>query len=372
MSYVAERSTIAVNGANVELEAFPVEYAEVYGVPFSFIPCAGTTTTPRTGPEIKRVRALEERKECEITFPRLTGYRYELPAERLSAKFSEESRLALSTADVPTSVENAPIIGESSIHTLDDLKNRREQEVAFLLAKLVLERYFRDDEGSVKQWLFPQLLEISRSWLDECLTCKDNTFPQLLLLIAFAHSAAEKIYRAIVAADSGEKVLKPIFSPYDTLASTCHVDFNTTKGTYATKPDKCHVSHVVLDSDWEAKMAQSLEDMGEVAHYVKNQSLGFAIPYALNGEERNYYPDYLVRIKDGRDDYLNLIVEVTGEKKKDKEAKVATARTLWVPAVNNNGDYGRWAFLEVRDPWNAMNAIRNYIFQLHTDGAEPC
>ena len=330
-------------------------------MPFSFIPCAGTTTSPPPGPEIKRVRALEERNECEITFPRLTGYRYELPAERLSAKFTDDSRHALSTADIPTSVENAPIIGESSIHTLDDLKKHREQEVVFLLSKLVLERYFRDDEGGVKQWLFPQLLNISRRWRDECLTCKDNTFPQLLLLIASAHTVAEKIYRAIVEADSGEKVLKPIFSPYDTLGSTCHVDFNTTKGTYVTKPDKCHVSHVVLDSDWEAKMAQSLEDMGEVAHYVKNQSLGFAIPYALNGEERNYYPDYIVRIKDGREDYLNLIVEVTGEKKKDKEAKVATARTLWVPALNNYEDYGRWAFLEIRDPWNAMNAIRESL-----------
>jgi type III restriction enzyme len=101
--------------------------------------------------------------------------------------------------------------------------------------------------------------------------------------------------------------------------------------------------------------------MGEVAHYVKNQGLGLAIPYTLNNEERNYYPDYIVRIKDSGDDYLNLILEVSGEKKKDKEAKVATARTLWVPAVNNSGNYGRWAFLEINDPWNAMNAIREFL-----------
>jgi hypothetical protein len=49
------------------------------------------------------------------------------------------------------------------------------------------------------------------------------------------------------------------------------------------------------------------------------------------------------------------------EKKNNMEAKVATARTLWVPAVNNNSDYGRWAFLEIRDPWNAMNAIREIL-----------
>ena len=44
--------------------------------------------------------------------------------------------------------------------------------------------------------------------------------------------------------------------------------------------------------------------------------------------------------------------------KKDKAAKVATAHTLWVPAINNHGGFGRWAFIEISDPWNAKNLIR--------------
>ena len=49
----------------------------------------------------------------------------------------------------------------------------------------------------------------------------------------------------------------------------------------------------------------------------------------------------------GADDLLNLILEVSGQKKKEKEAKVRTAKTLWVPAVNNLGTFGRWEFLEI-------------------------
>jgi type III restriction enzyme len=96
---------------------------------------------------------------------------------------------------------------------------------------------------------------------------------------------------------------------------------------------------------------------------VKNQNLGFTIPYSLDGQERSYVPDFIVRIDDGHgvDDPLNLIVEVTGEKKKDKEAKAATARALWVPAVNNHGGFGRWAFVEVTDPWDAKGVIRRAI-----------
>jgi hypothetical protein len=35
-----------------------------------------------------------------------------------------------------------------------------------------------------------------------------------------------------------------------------------------------------------------------------------------------------------------------------RTAKVATARNLWVPAVNNHGGFGRWAFVEATDPWD--------------------
>ena len=160
----------------------------------------GSNPKPKPGPMPTRVRALESRIACEITFPRLLGYRYDIAGERLTATFTAESHLALSTADIPTRTENAPIVGESSIHTLDDLKRRRPNEVAFLLAKLVLEKYFRDDDGNDKPWLFPQLLAITKRWLAECVTLKDHTFPQLLLLIEFAHDAADRIYKAIVAA----------------------------------------------------------------------------------------------------------------------------------------------------------------------------
>lgn len=375
---VVGRGLRRMNYTTNERGMFDPQYAEVYGVPFSFIPCSGSAKEPKPGPMPTRVRALEDRRSCEITFPRLVGYRYDLPSEKLSARFSEESRLSLSTADIPTKVQVDPIVGESSIHTLDDLKRRREQEVAFLLAKLVLEHYFRDDEGNGKPWLFPQILRISKRWLSECVTLKDNTFPQLLLLIEFAHDAADRIYKSIVASEEGEKAIKPILKPYDTLGSTRNVDFDTIRPVYPTDPTKCHISHVVADTaSWEQKMATALEEMDEVISYVKNHNLGFAIPYTMNGEERNYYPDFLARIKfpsppsplagEGKGEgEINLIIEVTGENKKDKAAKVSTASTLWVPAVNNHGGLGRWAFLDIRDPWDAQSAIRNYLQSLKT------
>ena len=77
---------------------------------------------------------------------------------------------------------------------MNELRSRREQEVAFLLAKLTLEKYFRGDgiqktnkpkehifDADVQAWLFPQVLRISKEWMQQCVTYKGNTYPQLLL-----------------------------------------------------------------------------------------------------------------------------------------------------------------------------------------------
>ena len=68
----------------------------------------------------------------------------------------------------------------------------------------------------------------------------------------------------------------------------------------------------------------------------------------------------------GSENPLQLILEVTGEKRKDKAAKISAAQTLWVLAVNNCRDFGRWAILEINDPWNSQHLIREFLKQSAT------
>lgn len=334
---------------------FEPEYAEVYGVPFSFIPAAGDAKPPAPPRPMTRVRALEDRAGLEITFPRVRAYRFEVSSKSLDASFSPQSELTLSTADVPSETEVHPVIGEIATHTLDDLRSHREQEVVFRLAKSLAEEHWPD-----QPWAFPQLIRIVRDWTRECLVLKDNTFHQMLLLHGPADKAVEKIQMAIVRAAEGERTLIPVLAPYDPTGSTAAVDFDTAKPCIPTDRERCHVSHVVCDTEsWEQKMAQVIEKMSEVIAYVKNEGLGFEIPYLHEGRQRSYVPDFIVRANDGHGeaDPLNLIIEVTGQEYEAKGAKVETARNLWVPAVNHVGEYGRWAFLEVRDPWAAQGPI---------------
>ena len=69
-----------------------------------------------------------------------------------------------------------------------------------------------------------------------------------------------------------------------------------------------------------------------------------------------------MRIDDGHGaDLLNLVVEISGQELKQKEAKAETARKLWTPAEDALGVDGRWAFLEIDNPWNAKTAIRQFL-----------
>ena len=115
--------------------------------------------------------------------------------------------------------------------------------------------------------------------------------------------------------------------PYDPVGSTAYVDFDTTKDTFATRPDLCHCRTSSATADGKPSSPTKLEHYPQVRAYVKNQGLGFSIPYTIDGQQRSYVPDFIVRIDDGygADDLLNLVVEVSGAGRRDKERKVATA-----------------------------------------------
>ena len=343
------RRSYAVN----EQGFFEPEYAEVYGVPFSFLPASGSTPDPKPRPPLTRVRADPARVGAEISFPRLIGYRVEMPDGPILADFGPESCLVLSKADLPSWVDVSGVVGEAHRDTLDSLRAAREQQVAYKLTGVVLDRFFRDPSGNDRPWLFPQVLDLVREWLGSCVDYHDDTFPGLLLLPETLQRAAEKLNAGWLAApQSRAQHVLPILRPYDAVGSSAGVDFDTSRPTYATDPARCHVTHVVLDSGWERAVAQALEELPEVAAYVKNDHLGFTIPYTHAGQTRQYVPDFLVRLAGSGEVARTLILEVSGGRKAagPTEEKARTARELWVPAVNGHGAFGRWGYLEVKDP----------------------
>ena len=376
-SHAVEETIIDINGKQIELETFPPEYAEVYGVPFSFIPATGSGKAIRPRP-VTLVEALSERKAtCEIQFPIVMGYRLQLPSDKLDAIFTEDSYYELSSAEIPSRVEIEGITGKMQEVELPYFNKFRKQETEYSLANVVMNSYLHDEDKKVRSWLFPQVLHITRHWMHECVTYKDNMYPQYFHIGELARKAARKIYQSILDAENQSsdsedrtefKTPLPIFSSNNHTGSTEDVSFETTQPTWETRADKCHISHVVADTDsWEQKAAQAFEQMDEVVSYVKNHNLGFTIPYTdHNGTSRQYVPDFIVRIRkekenDSNCDILHLIIETSGIATEDKKQKSSTVKNMWIPSVNNHGKFGEWAFLEIWDPWDIQNTIRKFM-----------
>jgi type III restriction enzyme len=333
---------------------FNVEYADVLGIPFDFNaePVVAPPQKPRETVRVHAVRP--DRDALEIRFPRVQGYRIELPEERITATFDADSTLTLTPELVgATETRNSGIIGEPVDLTLAHTADVRPSQVVYELTSHLVLHKWRDPGEAPRLHLFGQLKRIVKQWLDEGhLVCKGGTYPAQLKYKALADLACERITAGIVRAELAKaRPIQAVLDPYNPTGSTRHVAFNTTKTErYATEAHLCHVNWVVLDSDWEAEFCRVAEKHPRVRSYVKNHNLGLEVPYRFQAEMRKYRPDFIVCIDDGHgDDVLNLVVEIKGYRGEDAKEKKSTMDNYWVPGVNRLGSHGRWAFAEFTD-----------------------
>jgi type III restriction enzyme len=332
---------------------FNVEYADILGIPFDFAakPVIAPPQPPRETIHVKAVRP--ERDNLEIIFPRVEGYRVELPEERLTAVFDDDSMMIL-TPDLvgPSITKNAGIIGEDIDLNLKHLKDVRQSTLIFNLTRRLLYTKWRDPGEEPKLHLFGQLKRITKQWLDNCLICKGDTYPAQLMYQELADMACQRITAGITAAMVGKRPIKAMLGAYNPIGSTRYVKFNTSKrNRWETDARRCHINWIILDSDWEAEFCRVAESHPKVKAYVKNHNLGLEVPYRYGSQTRRYIPDFIVKVDDGygENDLLNLIVEIKGYRGEDAKEKKATMDTYWIPGINHLGNYGRWAFAEFTD-----------------------
>ena len=260
---------------------FDVEYADVLGIPFDFTakPVIAPQKQPRETVQVRAVRP--ERDALEICFPRVAGYRVELPEERLEAEFNRDSVLEL-TPDLvgPSITRNQGIIGEGVDLNLVHTNDLRTSTLLFHLTQRLLYTKFRDPGEEPKLYLFGQLKRIARQWLDGYLDCKGGMYPAQLMYQELADTACERIFAAITREGIDSRPVKAVLDPYNPVGSTAHVNFNTTKASrWEADSRRCHINWLVLDSDWEGEFCRVAESHPHVKAYVKNHNLGLEVPY---------------------------------------------------------------------------------------------
>lgn len=344
----------------IVIEKFPPEYAHIIGVPFKMFK-GGKSEPPPPPVDITHIAAIAARQEdMEISFPNVVGYRVENVDDEIQYDFSTIENYEI--FGMPTVTEMAsPISPDKEILQVKSVLEKRDQELIFLITKELIKYHFSDEEGNPRFQKFTTLKNIVTQWYNEKVIVL-NLEPQYKKLLYFEEpkKIVGHIARGINPQLNTTEHIRPVFNYYNKFSSTKYVNGNTVKDVYWTQ--KSHVNAVVMDSDWEGICAKTLEEIETVECYVKNQFLGFAIPYTKDGKDKQYFPDFIVRVKSNHQPLKTkyLIIEISGMSN-DKAEKKWFVENRWIPAVNalkEKYEYPEWHFIEI------ANDIRNIKNQL--------
>lgn len=344
---------------------FAPEYAHVIGVPFNFFR-GGVTVSPNPPKPGTIIKTLKERSKFIIHFPNVKGYRIESENDELAVDFSHVESYKIDGTRIPKKTELEMPFGDE-VRTLEitQAKNVRRQELEYTITKYMMQHFYTDYTTNRKFQYFPRILEIVRLWLDTKVVCLGDAFTNMLIYYD-VKSICNHIIRGINPQKKDSTNVIPIMHSYSPVKSTEFVHGSTTREVYKTR--KSHVNYVVADTDtWEQIAAKTLEEMPEVLAYVKNAFLGFTIPYIKeDNSEGLYYPDFIARIKTKKQGVVNLIIEVTGYQREDKEKKKYFTNQRWIPAVNSiRGKYpeikDKWDFVEITDIKTIKNVLTEYV-----------
>lgn len=345
----------------VVIEKFPPEYAHIIGVPFKMFK-GGKTEPPPPPVDLTHIAPISARQEeMEITFPNVVGYRVENLDGEIKHDFSNIENYEIDGSKFPTeTIMASPISPNEEKLEVKSVLEKRDQELLFLITKELIKYHFSDDEGNPRFQQFNKLKSIVQEWYNEKVLLLNIADPRYKRLLYFEEpkKVVDHIARGINPQHNTSEFIRPVFNYYNNFSSTKYVNGNTVKDVYPT--EKSHINYVVMDSDWEGICAKTLEEIETVECYVKNHFLGFAIPYTKDGKDKQYFTDFIARVRSKDGTIKNLMIEISGMSK-DKAEKKWFVENRWIPAVNalkEKYEYPEWHFIEV------ANDIRNIKNQL--------
>ena len=339
---------------NKDTGFFDAEYVNIFGVPFTFLPHEEQDGPPP--PSVKAKTLIEPAKEnekYEIQWPNVIRIDHVYTPE-LKINFSKVKTLEINAYNTPTLAEIAPIIdGKPDVTKIAEIKieelgeRYRYQKIIFETARDLFDQMQHEWKGD-KSYLISQLVRITEKFINsDIIKINPPLFFQeelkrRVLLAMNMTSIVNHIQHQIRYENT--QSLTPVFDPDKPIRSTSDM-----RQWYTSKPcertNKSHINFCVYDSTWEASEAFQLDHNQNVAAWVKNDHIGFEIPYMYQGIIHKYRPDFIIKLIDG----TYLIIEVKGQDTEQDKVK-RDFLDEWIHAINDFSSFGKWSWDVVTDP----------------------
>ena len=347
---------------NPETGLFSPEYVNVFGVPFTFLPHEGGdgTPPPPTSP-ITTIESDPEKIEHRISWPNIERIDVDFPP-KLSVDWDKIKPLELRSDGVSTTVGMAQVIaGKPRVDQMSEIdlyklnKEIRLQRITFIAAKDVYDSMLPSWKGN-KEFLLLQVVRLVEGFVHSdkinVTDVADDELRAKMTIMFNMQKIVSHVCKAITNSNVTRRQIylnsnKPIKSTFDM------------RPWHTKKPAeyvvKSHINMAVYDKGWEMSAGQELERNKNVISWAKNDHLGFVIKYLYNGIIHDYWPDFLVRLKNN----VTLVLEIKGiddEQNKEKRRYLEE----WVDVVNEDGGYGTWTWDVAFHPTEVRGIINKH------------
>ncbi len=326
------------------------EYVNVFGVPFSFLPCEATENNPPPLPPKTRIEPVAEKQQYALSWPNVVRidreYRYALKLDWSRLTSIPLDRYNITEAEMGDVIAGRPHPGLRTILDMERLaKEVRMQTFAFEIAAEIY-------NSKQSQWHGSEVLFIAQlvgfveqflrsDKLTDTISLGDEKKRRVFIILNM-RKIINHLWSFISVQNT--KVLTPVFSTEQPVRSTADA-----RPWFTKKPcewtHKSHINLCVYDSGWEATEAFKLDRSEKVQAFVKNDHIGFFVLYTHKGVVRKYYPDFIIRLSNGK----HLILEVKGQDDEQSHTK-RLSLDEWVQAVNAHGGFGEWRHAVSRHP----------------------
>ncbi len=328
-----------------ETGLYSPEYVNIFGVPFTFLPHEGGDGTPPPTSSTTLIASDPEKLEHKISWPNIDRIDVDfLP--QLAVDWEKIEPLEIRSDGIATTVGMAQILaGKPHVDKMSEIdlyelnKEIRLQRIVFVAAKDVYDSMSLSWKGN-REFLLIQVIRLVEEFIHSdkinVVDVSDDELRTRMTLLFNMQKIVSHVCKSITDSNIEKRCIH--LNPNKSIKSTSDM-----RPWYTKKPaeytTKSHINLAVYDSGWEIGAGQELERNKNVVSWVKNDHIGFVIRYLYNGILHDYYPDFLIRLKNN----VTLVLEIKGiDDNQNKEKRRYLEE--WIDVVNEDGNYGTWTW----------------------------
>jgi len=321
------------------------ETVDAFGIPFVGFPVE-KRRRPRTGGGgggSTRIEKDSAKAKFHVSVPNVRSWGVGI-SEPLAEviRVRELPGLVINPKDTPAEIHVKPVVGGKPEALLTLERFRAEYPVlrtAFMLANELFDVTNPGGSGDLGLGpTFDELLEVVQEYLAVRVSAIGTSDLRDVGIYYWRQRTLNVLETAIRSAGVASVRAMPILSSPEFLDTENLRSFLWP--ALVAPGRKCHTNKVPCHNDLEIRFAGFLDAAKDVERYVKNERFGFSVTYYENNRPRQYYPDFVVVVRDGEGHEINWVVETKGEIRPNTAVKLEAAQ-LWCQKMSAT-QYGAW------------------------------